>query len=76
MTVATGIGTTVIADVVATGADSLLAVTVAVPGATAVTVALLPAAVTVRTVGLLDDQVTTLPETTLPAASRVTAVSC
>jgi hypothetical protein len=51
---------------------SLVAVIVALPGATAVTV---PFAATVATPSLLDAHATALPVSTLFAASRVVAVS-
>lgn len=74
MTLATGLGvgaTTV--NVAAPVCPSLVAMTEAVPGATAVT---RPAAVTVATSGLALDHVTVRPVRTLPAASRSVAVAC
>jgi hypothetical protein len=75
-TVATGTGLTTIADVVALGANSLVAVIVAVPVPTAVTVTVAPLAVltvlgelTVSTAVLLETQLTVRPESVLPAAS-------
>ena len=56
--------------------DSLVAVIVAAPTPTAVTVAGLPLALTVRTAVLLDAQVIARPVSTLPFASLVVAVSC
>jgi hypothetical protein len=77
-TVATGSGLTVITGVVAAGADSLVAVTVAVPGPTAVTV-VVPfvelVGLTVSTAALLETQLTVRPVSVLPPASFVTAVS-
>jgi hypothetical protein len=74
----TGIGLTVITGVVAAGAVSLVAVIVAVPTPTAVTV-VVPlvelAGLTVSTEVLLDTQLTVRPVRTLLAASLVTAVS-
>jgi hypothetical protein len=82
VTVATGTGLTVIAGVVAAGADSLVAVIVAVPVPTAVTVIVAPlavltevAALTVSTVVLLETQFTARPESVLPPASFGTAVN-
>lgn len=73
-TVATGIGITVTAVVVVI--PSLDAVIVAVPGATPLTSVLAPdAAERLATAPLLVDQVITRPASTLPAASRVVAVS-
>jgi hypothetical protein len=76
VTVATGTGLTVIAGVAAELTDSLLAVIVAVPTPTAVTVVGLPFALTVNTAGLLEPQVIVRPVSTLPLASFVVAVSC
>jgi hypothetical protein len=70
---------TVIKGVVAARADSLVAVIVAVPAPTAVTVTAIPlgpvAGLTVSTAVLLDVQSTVRPASTLPFASFVTAVS-
>src|SRR6185503_1825567 len=55
--------------------DPLVAVIVAAPTPTAVTVAGLPLALTVRTAVLLDTQVIARPVSTLPFASLVVAVS-
>jgi hypothetical protein len=69
---------TVIEGVVAAGANSLVAVIVAVPGPTAVTV-VVPfvelAGLTVSTAVLLEVQSTVRPASTLPFESFVTAVS-
>jgi hypothetical protein len=75
VTDATGTGFTVISG---DGAeiDSLVAVIVAVPRPTAVTVAGDPLALTVRTEGLLETQVTVRPVRVLLLASLVVAVSC
>jgi hypothetical protein len=75
VTVATGIGFTVIVAVGAELIDSLVAVTVAAPTPTAVTVAGDPLADTVRTAVLLDTQVTVRPVSTLPLASFIVAVN-
>jgi len=75
-TVATGTGLTVMVGVGLEFTDSLVAVIVAVPTPTAVTVAGLPLALTVRTAVLLDAQVIARPVSTLPFASFVVAVSC
>ena len=68
VTVATGIGLTVITGVATLGADSLLAVMIAVPKPAAVTVMVAPAelltelaALTVSTAGLLETQLTVRP---------------
>jgi hypothetical protein len=68
--------------VVALGADSLAAVTVAAPGPTAVTVMAAPlavlnelAALTVSTVLLLDTQLTVRPDSVLPPESFGWAVN-
>jgi hypothetical protein len=81
VTVATGIGLTVIVGVVAAGALSLVAVIVAAPTPTAVTVTLAPVALltelallTVSTAGLLETQATVRPESVLPFASLGVAV--
>jgi hypothetical protein len=76
VTDATGIGLTVIVGVGLELADSLVAVIVAVPTPTAVTVAGEPVALTVSTAELLETQVTVRPVSTLPFASFVVAVSC
>jgi hypothetical protein len=76
VTVATGTGFTVIAGVGLEATDSLVAVIVAVPGATAVTVAGVPFALTVSTALLLETQLMTRPVTRFPFASRVVAVTC
>jgi hypothetical protein len=83
VTVATGIGFTVITGVATLGADSLFAVMIAVPRPAAVTVTLAPvelltelAALTVNTAGLLETQLTVRPERIAPPASLGTAVSC
>jgi hypothetical protein len=77
-TVATGAGSTVMVGVVAGGAVSLVAVIVAVPAPTAVTV-VVPfvelAGLTINTAVLLETQLTVRPVRTLFAASLVTAVS-
>jgi hypothetical protein len=82
VTVATGTGLTVIAGVVAVGADSLVAVIVAVPVPMAVTVTVAPlavltelAALTVSTAVLLETQFTVRPESVLPPASFGEAVN-
>jgi len=76
VTVATGTGFTVIAGVGAELTDSLVAVIVAVPTPTAVTVAGEPFALTVSTAVLLDTQVIVRPVRMLPFASLTVAVSC
>ena len=82
VTVATGIGLTVIVGVVAVGADSLVAVIVAVPVVRAVSVIVAPlevltelAALTLTTDGLLDTQLTVRPTRLLPFASFGIAVN-
>ena len=72
---------TVIEGVVAAGAVSLVAVIVAVPGPTAVTVTVAPldvltelAALTVSTAGSLETQLTVRPESVVPPASFGDAV--
>jgi hypothetical protein len=82
VTVATGTGLTVIKGVVAAGADSLVAVIVAVPGPTAVSVTVAPldvltevAALTVSTAVLLETQLTVRPTSVLLLPSFGTAVS-
>ena len=81
-TVATGTGFTVISGVVALGAVSLVAVIVAVPRPTAVTVTVAPvdvltelAALTVNTAVLLETQLTVRPLKVAPPASLGIAVS-
>jgi hypothetical protein len=83
VTVATGIGLTVITGVEAVGADSLVAVIIAVPTPAAVTVIVAPLEVltelgelTERTAGLLDTQFRVRPTRILPPASFGVAVSC
>jgi hypothetical protein len=74
----TGIGLTVITGVVEPGAVSLVAVIVAVPTPTAVTVVVPSvelAGLTVKTAVLLDTQLTVRPVTTLSAPFLVSAVS-
>jgi hypothetical protein len=73
---------TVIAGVVALGADSLVAVIVAVPALTAVTVTAAPldvlnelATLTESTAGLLETQFTVRPESVVPLPSFGVAVS-
>jgi hypothetical protein len=82
VTVATGTGLTAMEGVVALGAVSLVAVMVAVPGPTAVTVTVAPldvltelAALTVSAAGLLETQLTVRPERALVLPSFGTAVS-
>jgi len=82
VTVATGTGFTVTGGVVALGADSLVAVIVAVPAPVAVTVIVAPvdvltevAALTVNTAVLLETQLTVRPLKIAPPASLGTAVS-
>jgi hypothetical protein len=75
VTEATGTGLTVIVGVGVELIDSLVAVIVAVPTPTAVTVAGDPLADTVRTAVLLDIHVTMRPASTPPRESRVVAVS-
>jgi hypothetical protein len=72
----TGIGLTVIVGVGLELTVSLVAVIVAVPRATAVTVAGVPFALTVSTAVLLELQSTVRPASTLSFASFVTAVNC
>jgi hypothetical protein len=78
-TVATGTGMTVIEGVVALGAVSLVAVIVAVPRPTAVTVTAVPlgppAGVTLATVESLETQLTVRPVKVAPVAFFVVAVS-
>jgi hypothetical protein len=76
LTVATGTGFTVIVGVGADATLSLVAVTKAVPGATAVSVAVAPLGLTVITAVLLETHVTVRPVTTAPFASFVVAVTC
>jgi hypothetical protein len=83
VTVATGIGLTMITGVATLGADSLLAVIVAVPKPVAVTIMVAPldvltelAALTARTAGLLETQFTVRPLSGPPPASLGIAVSC
>jgi hypothetical protein len=76
VTVATGTGFTVTAAVGAEVTDSLVAVIVAEPTPTAVTVAGEPLALTVSTAVLLDTHVIVRPVSTFPFASLVVAVSC
>jgi hypothetical protein len=76
VTDATGIGLTVIVGVGAELTDSLVAVIVAAPTPTAVTVAGEPLALTVSTAVLLETQVIVRPVSTMPFASLVVAVSC
>jgi hypothetical protein len=76
VTEATGIGLTVIVGVGLELTDSLIAVIVAAPTPTAVTVAGDPLALTVSTDVLLEAQVIVRPVSTLPFASLVVAVSC
>jgi hypothetical protein len=76
VTVATGAGLTVIVGVGAELTDSLVAVIVASPRPTAVTVAGEPFALTVSTAVLLEAHVMTRPVRMLPFASRVVAVIC
>jgi hypothetical protein len=76
VTEATGTGLTVIVAVGLELTDSLVAVIVAVPSPTAVTVAGDPVVLTVRTAALLDNQLTERPVRTLPFASFMVAVSC
>jgi hypothetical protein len=76
VTVATGTGLTVIVGVGLELTDSLVAVIVAVPRPTAVTVAGDPLALTVNTALLLETQVIVRPVRRLPFASLVVAVSC
>jgi hypothetical protein len=83
VTVATGIGLTVITGVDAPGADSLVAVIIAVPTPAAVTPIVAPleeltelAALTERTAGLLETQFTVRPMRAVPFASFGLAVSC
>jgi hypothetical protein len=73
ITVATGGVTVIEAEPVMV---SLVAVIVALPPPTAVIVAGDPVAVTVSTAGLLEVQVIVRPESRLPLASLVVAVSC
>jgi hypothetical protein len=83
VTVATGIGLTVITGVEALGADSLAAVMIAVPTPAAVAVIVAPpdvltelGALSERIVGLLETQFTVRPTRVLPLASFGVAVSC
>jgi hypothetical protein len=83
VTVATGIGLTVITGVEALGADSLAAVMIAVPKPAAVTVIAAPLDVLTEleplnesTAGLLETQFTVRPVRVLPLASLGVAVSC
>jgi hypothetical protein len=76
VTVATGIGLTVIAGVGFELIDSLVAVIIAVPTPTAVTVTGEPFGLTVSTAVLLEVQVMVRPVSRLPLASLVVAVSC
>jgi hypothetical protein len=76
VTVATGTGFTVIPGVGLELTDSLVAVIVAAPTPTAVTVAGEPLALTVNTAVLLETHAIVRPVTTLPFASLVVAVSC
>jgi hypothetical protein len=71
VTLPTGAGVTV--TIVDPGTPSLIAVIVALPGATAVTT---PVAETVAATGLFDDHVTTRSVTTVPFTSRTMALSC
>jgi hypothetical protein len=80
---ATGTGVTVITGVETLGADSLLAVMIAVPRLAAVTVTVAPLApltelalLTVSTAGLLETQFTVRPTRAVPAAFFGVAVSC
>jgi len=82
LTVATGTGLTVIVVVVAGGADSLVAVIVAVPGARAVMVIVAPLApltelapLTLSTEELLEAHPTVRPLSAAPPPSRGVAVS-
>jgi len=82
VTVATGTGVTVISGVDALGADSLVAVMIAVPTPAAVSVTDAPlavltelAALTERIAGLLDTQFTVRPASAVPPASFGIAVS-
>ena len=75
-TVDTGAGFTVIVGVGLELTDSLVAVIVAVPTPTAVTVAGEPLALAVSTALLLDAHVIVRPLSVLPFASFVTAVNC
>jgi hypothetical protein len=76
VTDATGIGFTVIVGVGVELTDSLVAVIVAVPTPTAVTVVGEPLALTVSTAVLLETQFTVRPVSAFPFASFVVAVSC
>ena len=76
LTEATGTGLTVIVDVGLELTDSLVAVIVAEPRPTAVTVADEPLGLTVSTVALLEDHETRRPVSRLPLASLVVAVNC
>jgi hypothetical protein len=76
VTVATGTGLTVIVGVGLELIASLVAVMVAKPTPTAVTVAGEPLALTVSTAALLDTQVIVRPVSKFPFASLVVAVSC
>jgi hypothetical protein len=83
VTLATGIGLTVITGVEMPEAASLVAVIVAVPTAAAVTVIVAPLevlteldALSERTAGLLETQLTVRPVNVLPLPSFGVAVSC
>jgi hypothetical protein len=76
VTLATGAGFTVMAGVGLELTDSLVAVIVAAPTPTAVTVAGDPFALTVSTALLLETQLMTRPVSGFPLTSFVTAVSC
>jgi hypothetical protein len=76
VTIVTGIGFTVMVGVGIELTDSLVAVIVAVPAPTAVTVAGEPLAPTVSTAVLLETHVTERPVSTLPFASFIVAVRC
>ena len=76
VTLATGTWFTVIVGVGLELTDSLVAVIVAVPTPTAVTVAGEPLALAVRTAVLLETHAIVRPLSVLPFASFVTAVSC
>ena len=76
VTVATGTGLTVTVGVGPELTVSLVAVIVALPTPTAVTVAGDPAALTINTAVLLDAHAIGRPVSTLPFASLVVAVSC
>jgi len=83
VTLATDTGFTLITGVETLGADSLLAVTIAVPTPAAVTVIVAPLAeltmleaLTARIAGLLETQFTVRPISVVPPASFGVAVSC